>query len=44
VQKFLRVAFTMQCNSGGGGGESQPGQIEFLTKNREGMKATLAIN
>jgi len=37
VQKFLQVAFTMQCNSE----KFQPGQIEFLTRNREGIKATL---
>jgi len=36
VQKFLRVAFTMQCNSE----KFQPGQIAFLTENREGINAT----
>jgi len=30
------VAFTMQCNSV----KFQPGQIEFLTENRDGIKAT----
>jgi len=37
MQKFLRVAVTMQCNLE----KFQPGQIEFLTENREGIKATL---
>jgi len=37
VQKFLRVAFTMQCLSK----KLQLGQIESLTENREGMNATL---
>jgi len=36
VQKFQRVAFTMQCNSE----KFQPRQIEILTENREGINAT----
>jgi len=33
------VAFTMQCNSE----KFQPGQIEILTENREGINATLKV-
>jgi len=36
VQKFQRVAFTMQCNSE----KFQPGQIEILTENCQGINAT----